>query len=284
MVKTLKSSHLLLTLFDKLCIEKYRKTYMLILFTKTRWGTVSYAAERANTVKSACASLPGEILNADYDIDICDELKDLVTNQSYWKGVVAMVAVLKTICSCSTYLEGDEATFSAVYACFVAIKFHIKTLNSALKEALDLTENDIEQIVTMIHHRFSTIYTEARALAFAPDPLSTPMRTRIVAKFSEEFLQLGKSSINQKSKATLSRLANSNDNLRRKLFSKFATFIVCPKDKDDDFSDITFKPSKLWTLFDDHYYGAIKGRLYALHKNPTRASGGERNHKAANRV
>jgi hypothetical protein len=35
MVKTLKSSHLLLQLFDKLCLEKFKKTYVLILFTKT---------------------------------------------------------------------------------------------------------------------------------------------------------------------------------------------------------------------------------------------------------
>jgi hypothetical protein len=55
-------------------------------------------------------------------------------------------------------------------------------------------------------------------------------------------------------------------------------------DKDDDFSDITFKPSELWTLSDDHYYGAINGRLSALHKNLTGASEGERNHKAAKRV
>jgi hypothetical protein len=33
MVKTLKSSHLLLQLFDKLCLEKYKKAYILILFT-----------------------------------------------------------------------------------------------------------------------------------------------------------------------------------------------------------------------------------------------------------
>ena len=97
-------------------------------------------------------------------------------------------------------------------------------------------------IVTMIHRRVLTIYTEAHALAFATDPLFTPMCTRIVAKFSKEFLQLEKSSINQQSKAALSRLANGNDDLRRKLFSEFATFIVRPKDKDDDFSDITFKP------------------------------------------
>ena len=144
MMKTLKSSHLLLTLFDKLCIEKYRKMYVLILFTKTRWGIVYYAAQRANTVKLACTLLPCKILNADYDIDICDKLKVLVTYQFYWKGVFAMEAQFKTICSCLTYLEGDEATFCAVYAYFVAIKFHIKTLNFVVNDALDLTENDIK--------------------------------------------------------------------------------------------------------------------------------------------
>lgn len=87
MVKTFKLSHLLLKLFDKLCIEKYRKTYVLILFTKTRWGTVYYAAQR---IKLACASLPSIIFYADHDIDISDKLKALIIKQSYWKSVSAM--------------------------------------------------------------------------------------------------------------------------------------------------------------------------------------------------
>jgi hypothetical protein len=44
MVKTLKSLHLLLQLFDKLCLEKFKKTYVFILFTKTRWGTIFFTA------------------------------------------------------------------------------------------------------------------------------------------------------------------------------------------------------------------------------------------------
>ena len=43
-------------------------------------------------------------------------------------------------------------------------------------------------------------------------------------------------------------------------------------------------PSELWIISNDHYYGAIKGRLFALHKNPTWASGGERSHKAVKRI
>jgi hypothetical protein len=104
MVKTLRSSHLLLQLFDKLCQEKYKKTYVLILFTKTRWGTVYYAAQRATAVKAACASLPGEIMNGDLDIDMCDKLKQLVTDPSYWKGVAAFEVLFRTISSCLTYL------------------------------------------------------------------------------------------------------------------------------------------------------------------------------------
>ena len=41
---------------------------------------------------------------------------------------------------------------------------------------------------------------------------------------------------------------------------------------------------ELWTLFEDRYYGAMTGCLFAFHKNPTGASGGERNHKVGKRL
>ncbi len=92
-----------------------------------------------------CAALPGEILNTELDIDICDEPKALVTTDpTYWKGVDAMETLFMTISSCLTYLEGDETTFSAMYACFVAIKYHIKMLNRAVMDAFNLGDDDIE--------------------------------------------------------------------------------------------------------------------------------------------
>jgi hypothetical protein len=295
MVKSLKSSHLLLQLFDKLCMEKYKKTYILILFTKTRWGTVYYAAQRASLVKTACASLPGEIMNSDLDIDMTDKLKTLVTDPTYWKGVAAFEVLFRTISSCLAYLEGDEATFSAVYACFVAIKYHLKKLDATVKESLSLNDDDIDKMITLTHHRLSTIYTEAHALAFATDPMFTEMRTRIAAEFGEEFLQLGKPAIIQQAKTALTRLASGNDDLRRKMFSEFATYITRYKDGDaavsshdekgfDDFEDTMMKPAELWTLCDDADYGNIKHLLSALHRNPAGASGGERNHKSAKHV
>lgn len=284
MVKTLKSSHLLLQLFDKLCIEKYKTTYVLILFTKTRWGTVYYSAQRAAKVKAACAALPGEILNSDLDIDMCENLKKLVTDPAYWKRVASMEALFKTIASCLTYLEGDEATFSAVYASFVAIKYHLRKLDVSVREGLSLSDNDIDRMMTLTHHRLSTIYTEAHALAFATDPLFEGMRTRIAGEFGEEFLQLGKGSIISQAKVALTRLAKGDENARRKMYSEFGTYIRTSKDMNCDFEDTEMKPSELWTLSDDSEYGSIKHLLCAVHRNPAGASGGERNHKAAKHV
>ncbi|CAK9221855.1 unnamed protein product [Sphagnum troendelagicum] len=280
MVKTLKLLHLLLQLFDKLCLEKFKKTYVFILFTKTRWGTVFFTAQRASIVKATCAALPGKILNAKLNIDICDELKALVIDPAYWKGVIAMETLFMMINSRLTYLEGDEATFSAVYACFVAIKDHIKTLNCAVMDAFNLGDDDIEQMMTLFHHRFSTIYSEAHGLAFVTNPMFTDMCSKIAAKFGKDFLQVGKGSINQHAKAALVRLSNGNEDLRRSYFSEFAMFIMWPIDSDYDFNDIKFKPSELWTLCDDWCYGSIKGPLSALHKNLAKASGGKCNHKA----
>jgi hypothetical protein len=144
MVKTLKLSLILLQLFNKLCLEKFKKTYVLILFTKTRWGTVFFIVQRVSTVKATCVVLPSEILKVELDIDICDELKALVTDPAYWKGITAMETLFMTISSCLTYLEGNEATFFAMYACFVAIKYHIKMLNRTVMDAFNLGDDDIE--------------------------------------------------------------------------------------------------------------------------------------------
>ena len=122
----------------------------------------------------------------------------------YWKGVAAsMESLFKTISSCLTYLDGDEAIFSSVYACFAVIKFHLSTLDAAfVKDSLNLINADIEHMIQLTHHRFMTIYTEAHhdGLAFA---------------------------INQQTKFALACLTNGNENICRQIYtSEFANFIT----------------------------------------------------------
>ncbi|CAM6070616.1 unnamed protein product [Sphagnum tenellum] len=193
------------------------------------------------------------------------ELKTLVTDASYWKGVTALESLLKTICSCLTYLEGDEATFSSVYACFVAIKLHIVTLPTSVRSALYLDDTAIEKMISLLHHRLVTIYSEAHCLAFATDPLFGSMRAAITAKYDGAFLEMGKGSINQQSKAALSRIAAGNDELRRQLYTDYGRYIMRPMNADHDFEEVLFKPSELWSLCDDSSYGSLKGPLSAVH-------------------
>lgn len=119
------------------------------------------------------------------------------------------------------------------------------------QDALDFNDNDIEQIITMIHHRFLTIYKEIHALTMAmevhalsiTDPIFTPIHDKVQRRVPD----MEKYSILQL-KAAVIRLANSEDHFLQKIFMK-------DKDGEEgDFNYITFKPCDLWNISDDHYY------------------------------
>ncbi len=83
----------------------------------------------------------------------------------------------------------------------------------------------------------------------------------------------------------MKRLAGEGDiELNRKLQAEFGHYIVRVIQDDDDFADVLAKPEDLWALADDSTYPNMKNLLSAMHKNPTGASVGERNHKSAKRV
>ena len=185
----------------------------------------------SSRVKTACAALSCEILNAAFDIEISNELKALILDPSYCKGVAAMENLFMTISFCLMWSEGDEATFPAVYAGFVAIKYHIKTLNRTVMDALLLNDNDIDHMTTLINQRFVTIFSESHCLTFVTDPLFSKMRVSIAAKFGEQFLQLRRASFKEHSNAAISRLLNSDENLSRSMLSELAPFIMRHKEQ-----------------------------------------------------
>jgi len=136
LVKTIRKTHLIQQLFDKISKEKYGQTLVLILFTKTRWGTICDAAKRLNRVRTAICQLPTEILSNELNIDLAPKLHDVILDTAFWKGLVALEVLFSTICACLTYLEGDESTLSSVYACFLAIAHHLQTLPPNVSIAL----------------------------------------------------------------------------------------------------------------------------------------------------
>jgi hypothetical protein len=207
LVKSVRKTHLIQQLFDKICKEKYGITLVLILFTKTRWGTVRDAAKRLNRVRMVMCQLPTEIMSNDLDVDLPKDLRDLILTAAFWKGVAAVEVLFSAICSCLSYLEGDELTFLNVYACFVAVAHHFRTVSSDVKAALDFSNADVNKMHTLVCHRLKTIFSLTHALVFCTDPLFDDLRNNLAKLHRDDFLNLGDLTILQQCKKAIKRMA-----------------------------------------------------------------------------
>jgi hypothetical protein len=217
MVIGVRKVHLILALFDNLCVQKYGRTLVLFLYTKSRQGTVYWSAQRALRVRTALMVLPGEIAAKDLTIAIPNGLMNLLLDGAFWKGVAALEMVFKPIVSCLTSLEGDEATFSSVYACCLAILFHIHSLKDSVKYGFlgnCLNGATIENMKNHLRHRFNTMYSPAHALAFRTDSFCDAMREQSTETLGGDAVGFGQGTILQQCKNALYRIAGNNLDLR----------------------------------------------------------------------
>jgi hypothetical protein len=191
LVKSVRKTHLIQQLFEFFCKEKYGITLVLILFMKTRWGTVQDAAKRLNQVWTAMCQLPIGIMSNDLDIDLLNDLRDMILTATFKKGVIAVEVLFSAICSYLSYLEGDESTFSNVYACFLVVAHHFRTLPLDVRATLDLSSADVDKMHTLVCHRLKTIFSPAHALAFRTDPLFDDLCDNLAKLHRDAFLNLG---------------------------------------------------------------------------------------------
>jgi hypothetical protein len=171
LVKTIRKTHLIQQLFEKISKEKYGQTLVLIMFTKTRWGTICDVAKRLNRVQTTICQVPTEILSNELDIDLAPDLRDVILDAAFWKGLATLEVLFSTICACLTYLEGNESTLSSVYACFLAVAHHLRTLSPNISTALQIGATDFDKMQSLVVNRLWTIYSPAHALSFRTDLL-----------------------------------------------------------------------------------------------------------------
>ncbi len=228
--------------------------------------------------------LPIEIMSNDLDVDLPNDLRDLILTAAFWKGVTAVEVLFSAFCSCLLYLEGDESTFLSVYACFLAVAHHFRTLPPDVRATLDLGSADVDKMHTLVCHRLKMIFSAAHALAFRTDPLFDDLRDNLAKLHRDAFLNLGDLNILQQCKNAIKRMAATDILLNRTMQSEFGLYTIRVENDDDDFTDVFSMPQHMWALADDSVYSHLKKPLLAIHKMPTGASASEHNHKSANRV
>ncbi|CAK9868208.1 unnamed protein product [Sphagnum jensenii] len=248
LVKSVRNTHLIQQLFDKICKEKYGITLVFILFTKTRWGTVRDAAKRLNWVRMVMCQLPIEIMSNDLNIYLLNDLKNLILTAAFWKGVAAVEVLFSAICSCLSYLEGDESTFSSVYTCFLAVAHHFRTLSPDVRAALDLSNADVDKMHTLVCHCFKTIFSPTHALAFRTDLLFDDLRDNLAKLHGDAFLNLGDLTILQQCKNAIKRMVATDALLNRTIQSEFGLYTIHVEDNDNDFADIFSMPQLMWAF------------------------------------
>jgi hypothetical protein len=136
LVRSVYKTHLILALFDKIFLQKFGRKYVLIFYRKTRGGTLRDAVKRLCLVRAALSHFPTEIFVNKLDFDLDEKTKALIMKQSFWKGVKAVKALFTPIYLVLAHLEGNYATFSSVYPCFLAVVHHIPTFSSDFKTAI----------------------------------------------------------------------------------------------------------------------------------------------------
>jgi hypothetical protein len=283
-VTKINSVHLLITMFDHICAQKHGKSYALILFTKTRWCTVYNMVRRNILVKSTLVAMPNA---TDHDEEFEDatmdnDLRDVILDVPFWKATAALETLLKPLCAAVGYLEGDEATFSAVYACFLSVTHHVRVgIDDASLEHLNVGRDDLMRFVCS---RLKTIYTSAHALAFYTDPFFYNMRRNLASIHGPAFLNLECGPLIGQCRKALERIAIGDNSKRGMLLEQFAYFCALRMDGSYMMVSRKLKPHLIWGQVDDPDMFDLAKVLVQVHCNPTGAVGGERNHKTNNRV
>eukprot|EP00474_Spongospora_subterranea_P011401 CRZ11859.1 hypothetical protein [Spongospora subterranea] len=240
--------------------------------------------KRLMLVKGALVAMPTSI---DHDIAYEDvamegDLRVSILEVSHWKWIAAMEYILKPLCSAITYLEGDEATFSAVYACFVAIAHHALTIPSTTLIQLSISR---EELLRYVHSRLKSIYTTAHALSFVTDPFFYDMRVNLFNLHGQAILDLGCGPLFGQCRSALAEASKTEGTPSESVLNEqFAHFLSLRLDGTFLYDARKLKPALIWSQVDDRDMIDLAKILVRIHSNPSGAVGGERNHKTNNRV
>lgn len=283
-VKGIRNVHLLTSMFDMLCAQKLNTSYVLILFTTSRWTTSTFALKRLLLVKQVLVAMPHSI---DHDdtfraVSMCADLRDIILDTVFWQHVVALHRILLPLNACTGFLEGDEATLSVVYACFLGVAHHFRTIDDDQLLQLRLERHTL---LELIHSRFKTIFSPAHALALMTDPLFGDMVANLKRLHGNTFVELGQGPVLANCRDALRQFANDDARLCEQLLIEFACFMQRRIGKDDYFFVMRhMQPGLIWAQMDEQQYQHLAPALVKLHGNPAGSVGGERNHKTTKRV
>lgn len=277
-VKSIKNTSMVRKLFDRLCCEKFNRTFSLPLYSKTRWSSINFMMRRLIQVRSVISYLPHALLHerSKYGIDPSYELPkaltDVLVDAEMWKELEAAHDIFNLICQCIGELESDNATMSTAYALFLTVRMHIH-------DHVKISEANKRKFDASLLRQWSRIYSPVHSLAFRCDPFYNDLRSHVDHKYPQGFVNLGFNLTGECHKAL--KLIQDDDKHGDDMLHEFMNMSVNPSPLLDTLRD--WAPGMVWGQVQSDY-PTMSRALYNVFRAPASTAGVERNHKVNKRV
>ena len=198
--KSIRNVAMIKKIFNSLCQEKFKKSFALPLYSKTRWSSVNYMFQRLNKLSSIISLLPHVVLHEkeargiDSSYELPGELVNIVSSNAFWKEVSAACKIYNIICQCIGVLEGNATTISTAYASVLYVRMHIYDQRQTLGSMYDYIDSELIR-------NWNRIYSPVHSLAFKCDPLYDLLQKQCDEKYPPRFVNIGNDVISSCHKA-----------------------------------------------------------------------------------
>lgn len=277
-MKTIKNNGMLRKIFDKICMEKHKRTFSLPLYCKTRWSSVNYMLMRLLQLRSVVSFIPHALLHErnTYGIDesycLPPALSAVVLDPDVWKQAEAAHGVFHHICQCIGCLEADEATMATAYACALSVRIHIHDHDA-------ICDDDRMKLDAMFLRQWNRIYSPIHSLAFKCDPLYKTYAARVEESYRRGFIDMDHDIIINCHEAT--DMLKDDQKHGEQVMHEFMDYCVKPYHLLDNLKE--WNASLIWGQVQAQY-PCLSKVLYNVYRAPASTAGVERNHKVNKRV
>lgn len=130
-VKSNKNTSMVRRLFDRLCCEKFNRTFFLPFYSKTRWSSTTFMMRRLIEVGSVISYLSNALLHErsmygfDASYELPKALTDVLDDAETWKKLEAVHDIFNLICQCIGKLESKITTMFTAKALFLFVRMPI---------------------------------------------------------------------------------------------------------------------------------------------------------------
>ncbi|OQR88965.1 hypothetical protein THRCLA_09996, partial [Thraustotheca clavata] len=215
-------------LFATTCHDARRENASLPKYFDTgRFASIVDMLTQLSDFRSIFSSMAASVANNEsLHMNLNPTLASILYDSVLWKSVIALIDVLKPISEAIRYLEGSEATFSSAYAIYLHLKIHFLDIPNGLYSSIgvDLSQQDCKRdIVNILSHHVSSIYTPVHALAFRCDPFYDGLRNYISSKYDANFLNLNEEFLSE-CRAGIAHLCRKSKSQESKVLSQFCLY------------------------------------------------------------